>query len=85
VPGQYVDVHTGQVLGSCPNMLAVTHGQRPGLPGGSDRTFVAGKDVPARLVYVASGGEAQHHCQGESGHARAARNAGGNAGGVRCW
>ena len=55
VPGAFVDVDTGQLRGSCPNILAVTHGQRAGIGGAAGRTFVVGKDVPARLVYVAEG------------------------------
>lgn len=35
--GSYVDVDTGQVLGSCENMTAVTYGQRPSLGGSPER------------------------------------------------
>ena len=50
-----MDVDTGADLGPCPNLLAVTHGQRPRLSGMPDRTYVAGKDVSARVAYLAHG------------------------------
>ena len=45
-PGTFVSVEEGRrPLGPCPNVLTVTHGQRPGIGGAADRTYVAGKDV----------------------------------------
>lgn len=38
VQGQFVDVdQPGQPLGVCRNMLALTHGQRAGISGATDR------------------------------------------------
>lgn len=54
-PGCYVDVDGGADLGPCPNLLALTHGQRPGLGGLPGKTYVAGKDVVAGVAYVARG------------------------------
>ncbi len=45
LPGTYVSLDTGVPLGACPNILAVTHGQRPGIGGAAGRLYVAGKDV----------------------------------------
>ena len=56
LPGRYVDIDTGADLGPCPNMLAVTHGQRPGIGGAPARVYAAGKDMVRRVVYVARGG-----------------------------
>eukprot|EP00887_Chlorella_sp_A99_P008097 scaffold12.g8097.t1 len=53
VPGRLIDVDTGADLGPCANLLALTHGQRPGLGGMPARTYVVGKDVVARVAYVA--------------------------------
>ena len=55
VPGRFVCVETGQDLGLCGDVGTVTHGQRPGIGGAADRTYVAGKDVVNRIVYVAQG------------------------------
>ena len=38
VPGEFVDVDSGTVLGSCPNLTAVTIGQRAGIGGAPDRS-----------------------------------------------
>jgi len=35
--GLYVDVDSGETLGECPDMLALTHGQRAPLGGNADR------------------------------------------------
>ena len=37
VPGQFVDVDSGRVLGPCSNILAVTWGQRSAIGGMPDR------------------------------------------------
>lgn len=55
VPGRMVDVDSGRDLGPCLDMNTVTHGQRPGIGGASDRVYVAGKDLINRVVYVAQG------------------------------
>eukprot|EP00891_Asterochloris_glomerata_P002901 jgi/Astpho2/2901/Aster-01051 len=55
MPGQFVDVDSGRVLGPCSNILAVTWGQRSAIGGMPDRTYVVGKDMVACLVYVALG------------------------------
>jgi hypothetical protein len=44
-PGRYVDVDSGTVLGPCPDVAAVTHGQRPGIGGAPERVYAVGKDV----------------------------------------
>lgn len=45
LPGRYVDVDTRRDLGTCPDLAAVTHGQRPGIGGAADRVYAAGKDL----------------------------------------
>ena len=55
--GRFVDVDSGKDLGPCSNLTAVTHGQRPGIGGATGRTYVAGKDVVQRVVYVAHGAD----------------------------
>lgn len=45
LPGRFVDVDTGADLGPCPDVAAVTHGQRPGVGGAAERVYTAGKDV----------------------------------------
>ena len=45
LPGRYVDVGSGAVLGTCPDLAAVTHGQRPGIGGAPERVYAVGKDV----------------------------------------
>ncbi|EFN55599.1 hypothetical protein CHLNCDRAFT_35486 [Chlorella variabilis] len=55
LPGRYVDVGSGAVLGTCPDLAAVTHGQRPGIGGAPERVYAVGKDVVERVVYVAQG------------------------------
>ena len=46
LPGRYMDVDSGASLApACPNLLAVTHGQRAGLGGAADRVYVVGKDL----------------------------------------
>ncbi|PRW33801.1 tRNA 2-thiouridine(34) synthase isoform B [Chlorella sorokiniana] len=57
LPGAYVDVDSGQGLGPCPDLHAVTHGQRPGIGGAHDRVYCVGKDVVEGVVYVAAGRE----------------------------
>lgn len=55
-PGVYVDADSGQVLGPCSNMLAVTVGQKAlGLGGQATRVYVVGKDLGRGLVHVAAG------------------------------
>ncbi|KAI3426035.1 hypothetical protein D9Q98_008003 [Chlorella vulgaris] len=56
-PGRYVDVDSGTVLGPCPDVAAVTHGQRPGIGGAPERVYAVGKDVVQGIVYVAHGGQ----------------------------
>ncbi|KAL4436704.1 hypothetical protein ABPG75_003843 [Micractinium tetrahymenae] len=55
LPGRFVDVETGGELGPCPDIAAVTHGQRPGIGGAAERVYAVGKDVVDRVVYVAQG------------------------------
>lgn len=45
LPGRFVDVETGADLGPCPDIAAVTHGQRPGIGGAAQRVYAVGKDV----------------------------------------
>ena len=45
LPGRFVDVDSGAQLGPCPDLAAVTHGQRPGIGGAPERVYAAGKDV----------------------------------------
>ena len=45
LPGTFVNSDSGEALGACPNILAVTLGQRPGIGGAAERTYVAGKDM----------------------------------------
>lgn len=54
-PGTYVDVETGRNLGTCPDILAVTCGQRPGVGGLPERSYIVGKDTTQNIVYVAIG------------------------------
>lgn len=51
LPGRFVDVETGADLGPCPDLAAVTHGQRPGIGGAAERVYAVGKDV-VRLVFT---------------------------------
>ncbi len=37
VPGDFVDVESGEVLGTCANLAAVTHGQGAGISGLPER------------------------------------------------
>ncbi|GAB4823030.1 hypothetical protein N2152v2_010076 [Parachlorella kessleri] len=55
LPGTFVSVDSGKALGVCPNILTVTLGQRPGIGGAAERTYVAGKDMVNRVVYVCQG------------------------------
>lgn len=55
VPGTFVSVDSGRPLGPCPNLLTVTHGQRPGIGGAADRMYVVGKDVVSLLGCRGSG------------------------------
>lgn len=55
VPGRFIDVDNGKDVGRCENILSVTIGQRPGIGGASDRTYVAGKDINTGIVYIAKG------------------------------
>jgi tRNA U34 2-thiouridine synthase MnmA/TrmU len=57
LPGEYVCVESGRTLGSCADVLAVTNGQRASIGGMLEKTYVAGKDVQQRVVYVAPGEE----------------------------
>jgi tRNA U34 2-thiouridine synthase MnmA/TrmU len=41
VPGRLVDVGSGADLGACPNVLALTHGQRAGIGGAAGRCTLA--------------------------------------------
>lgn len=54
-PGHYIDVETGKSMGYCQNVLSITYGQRPGIGGAGNRTYVVGKDCEKNLVYVAEG------------------------------
>lgn len=49
LPGRYVDVDSGAALGPCPDLAAVTHGQRPGIGGAADRMYAVGKDVVSNV------------------------------------
>jgi hypothetical protein len=55
VPGRFLDADTGADLGACANLLALTNGQRAPLGGGLDRRYVAGRDLAARVAWVAGG------------------------------
>ena len=55
VPGVFVDVDSMEILGVCPNILALTYGQGAGIGGQVHRNFVAGKDLAQRIVYVCAG------------------------------
>lgn len=57
--GRFVDVDSGEDLGLCENIFGYTYGQRPGIGGLPQKTYVVGKDIHKRLVYVASGEEHQ--------------------------
>jgi tRNA-specific 2-thiouridylase len=54
-PGRFIDVESGKDVGQCENILTVTVGQRPGIGGASDRTYVVGKDINKGVVYIATG------------------------------
>ena len=45
LPGRFVDVDSGAQLGPCPDLAAVTHGQRPGIGGAPERVYAVGKDL----------------------------------------
>lgn len=53
--GKFIDVDSGGERGECENVGAVTFGQRPGIGGVATRTYVAGKDMNKKVVYVAVG------------------------------
>lgn len=55
LPGAYVDVDSGRRLGPCPDLHAVTHGQRPGIGGAHDRVYCVGKDVVRGCGWLADG------------------------------
>ena len=55
LPGEFIDIESGEKLADCSDITSVTFGQRPGIGGASQRTYVAGKDVNTRVVYIATG------------------------------
>jgi tRNA-specific 2-thiouridylase len=54
-PGRYVDAASGKDVGRCDDVLKLTHGQRAGIGGKLERTYVVGKDIARNVVYVATG------------------------------
>jgi hypothetical protein len=52
-PGRFVCASTGADLGPCANLHALTPGQRAPLGGGAGRRYIAGKDLGARVAWVA--------------------------------
>lgn len=58
VPATFVNVDTGNDIGKCTNMLAMTNGQGAGISGLSEKFYVVGKDMINRIVYV---GQGRHH------------------------
>lgn len=55
IPGTFVNVDSGLRMGPCPDIAAVTHGQRPGIGGAAERVYAVGKDVVDRVISVAQG------------------------------
>mmetsp|Transcript_18002 Transcript_18002/g.54183 ORF Transcript_18002/g.54183 Transcript_18002/m.54183 type:complete len:541 (+) Transcript_18002:574-2196(+) len=57
VPGRYVNIEGPESTAVCDNILAVTHGQRAGWGGQLRKSYVVGKDMASRTVFVAPGGQ----------------------------
>ena len=59
IPGDIVNIETGEVLGQHIGLMYYTIGQRRGLNigGTEDRTFVVSKDLDKNILYVAMGDE----------------------------
>jgi len=55
IPGKYIDIDTKECIGECSDILTVTYGQRPGIGGSSERTYIVGKNIEEAIVYTASG------------------------------
>lgn len=55
VEGSFVDVDSGENLGLCSNIFAYTYGQRPGIGGLKTKSYVVGKSIADRIVYVGQG------------------------------
>lgn len=55
IPGTFIDIDTGKSIQECENITAMTIGQRPGIGGAAERSYVVGKDVLNRRVYVGLG------------------------------
>lgn len=55
VQGSFVDVDSGKTLGLCTNIFAYTYGQRPGIGGLPKKSYVVGKSIADRIVYVGQG------------------------------
>ena len=57
IPGDIIDIDTGDVLGKHSGLMYYTIGQRRGLNigGTANRTFVTKKDLDNNVLYVASG------------------------------
>ena len=62
IPGNIVDINTGEILGKHSGLMYYTIGQRRGLNvgGTSSRLFVARKDLQNNILYVAQGDENQY-------------------------
>lgn len=55
IPGRFIDVDTGETMGPCSNILGYTYGQRSKMSGLSDKTYVVGKDIHNKILYVGTG------------------------------
>lgn len=55
IPGIFIDVDTGETMGPCSNILGYTYGQRSKMSGLSDKTYVVGKDIHNKILYVGTG------------------------------
>lgn len=55
IPGRFVDIDTGETMGPCSNILGYTYGQRSKMAGLSNKTYVVGKDIHNRILYVGTG------------------------------
>lgn len=53
--GRFIDIDSGEDLGLCSNIYAYTYGQRPGIGGMEKKTYVVGKNIREKRIYVSLG------------------------------
>ena len=71
IPGDIVNIDTGEILGKHIGLMYYTIGQRKGLNigGTKDRCFVVKKDLDKNILYVAIGDENSEVSLGEDANA----------------